>query len=86
MARPADTKRDACPVVVARTPSYDPATRPSTPGATLADESGIAPVMALAVMLVLTVLVSSAVAYTSSGSRAASRSNAGLIRREVAVA
>jgi Tfp pilus assembly protein PilX len=42
----------------------------------LADESGIALVMALAVMLVLTVLVSSAVAYSSSDSRDASRSNA----------
>ena len=39
----------------------------------LSDESGIALVMALAVMLVLTVLVTSAIAFTSSNSRDASR-------------
>ncbi|HEX4323599.1 MAG TPA: hypothetical protein VHZ77_03100 [Gaiellaceae bacterium] len=40
----------------------------------LADESGIALVMAIAVMLVLTVLVTSTLAFTSSSSRDASRS------------
>lgn len=42
----------------------------------LSDERGIALIMAMAVMLVLTVLVTSALAFTSSDSRDAARSNA----------
>jgi Tfp pilus assembly protein PilX len=52
--------------------------RPVRPwGRGLSDESGIALIAAIAIMLVLTVLVTSALAYTSSDSRDASRSTAG---------
>src|SRR5581483_8980757 len=46
-------------------------------GPRLSDESGIALIMAILIVLVLTIMVTSALAFTSSDSRDASRSSAG---------
>jgi Tfp pilus assembly protein PilX len=46
-------------------------------GLRLSDESGIALIMAILIVLVLTIMVTSALAFTSSNSRDASRSSAG---------